>query len=406
MTRVIGLISGTSVDGIDAALAEISGTELDLKIELLAGETYPYPPELREKILAVCANSAISMAELAELDDAIAQAFAQAAQNIQTNHPKAELIGSHGQTVYHRPPKTPENQTSLGYSLQLGRGEVIAQLTGINTISNFRVADIACGGQGAPLVSRVDAFLLSHPTEHRCIQNIGGIGNVTYLPPRSQENWLKAVCGWDTGPGNSLLDLAVQYLTDGSKTYDKNGEWAAKGTPCIPLIARWLQHPFFQEPPPKSTGRELFGVDYLQNCLADIKEYELTSGDFLATLTELTVASIVQSYNKFLPKMPNRVLICGGGSRNLYLKKRLEINLNPNSETKIPVLTTDEVGMSADYKEAIAFAVLAYWRNRQIPGNLTQVTGAHKEVTLGNIHLVTNGLRASIESCKSRSEQS
>ncbi|MFB2880362.1 anhydro-N-acetylmuramic acid kinase [Floridanema aerugineum] len=395
MTRVIGLISGTSVDGIDAALVEISGTELDLKIELLAGETYPYPPALREKILAVCANSAISMAELGELDDTIAQVFAQAAQRVQTNHPKAELIGSHGQTVYHRPPQ----QNSLGYSLQLGRGEVIAQLTGINTISNFRVADIACGGQGAPLVSRIDAFLLSHPTEHRCIQNIGGIGNVTYLPPRSQENWLQSVCGWDTGPGNSLLDLAVQYFTDGSKSYDKKGEWAATGTPCLPLIKKWLKQPFFQEPPPKSTGRELFGVDYFQQCLADIKEYELSSGDFLATLTELTVASIVQSYNNFLPKMPDRVLICGGGSRNLYLKKRLETNLNQNSGIKIPVLTTDEVGMSADYKEAIAFAVLAYWRNQGIPGNLTQVTGAQKEVTLGNIHLVTNGLRVSIESC-------
>jgi len=399
MTRVIGLISGTSVDGIDAALVEISGTELDLKIELLAGQTYPYPPALREKILAVCAGAAISMAELAQLDDAIAKVFAQAAQNIQTNHPKAELIGSHGQTVYHRPPNTPESNTTLGYSLQLGRGEVIAQLTGINTISNFRVADIACGGQGAPLVSRIDAFLLSHPTEHRCIQNIGGIGNVTYLPPRSQENWLQSICGWDTGPGNSLLDLAVHYLTDGSKTYDKNGEWAASGVPCFPLVERWLKHPFFQEPPPKSTGRELFGVDYFQQCLADLKRYELSSGDFLATLTELTVASIAQSYRNFLPKMPDKVLICGGGSRNLYLKKRLATNLNSKEKTLIPVFTTDEVGLSADYKEAIAFAVLAYWRNQQIPGNLTQVTGAQKEITLGNIHLVCHGLRASIESC-------
>lgn len=399
MTKVIGLISGTSVDGIDAALVEISGTELDLKIELLAGTTYRYPPGLREKILAVCAGAAISMAELAQLDDAIAKVFAQAAQSIQTDHPKAELIGSHGQTVYHRPPNMPDSSTTLGYSLQLGRGEVIAQLTGINTISNFRVADIACGGQGAPLVSRIDAFVLSHPTEHRCIQNIGGIGNVTYLPPRSQENWLHLVRGWDTGPGNSLLDLAVQYLTGGSKTYDQDGAWAASGTPCFPLVERWLKHPFFQESPPKSTGRELFGVDYFQQCLADIKEYELSSGDFLATLTELTVASIVQSYRNFLPKMPDRVLLCGGGSRNLYLKKRLETHLTSNSETPVPVFTTDEVGLSADYKEAIAFAVLAYWRNRQIPGNLTQVTGAHKEAILGNIHLVSDQLRASIESC-------
>ncbi len=197
-TRVIGLISGTSVDGIDAALVDISGTDLDLKVELLAGETYPYPIPLRDKILALCAGESISMAELAEIDDAIANCFSQAVQNIQIGHQPATLIGSHGQTVYHRPPqKNPEHQI-LGYSLQLGRGEIIAHLTRITTISNFRVADIAIGGHGAPLVPRVDAYLLSHPQEGRCIQNIGGIGNVAYIPPR-HHNWLDKILGWDTG---------------------------------------------------------------------------------------------------------------------------------------------------------------------------------------------------------------
>jgi anhydro-N-acetylmuramic acid kinase len=397
MPRVIGLISGTSVDGIDAALVEIAGTDVDLNVELLAGATYPYPEQLREQILQVCAGAPLSMSELAQLDDAIATQFAQAALAIQAGHPSADLIGSHGQTVYHRPPTKSSKWdeggnggdqehktlpiTSLGYSLQLGRGDVIAQLTGIKTVSNFRVADIAVGGQAAPLVPKVDAYLLSSPTQHRCVQNIGGIGNVTYLPAR-QGDWIDRVCGWDTGPGNTLLDLAVQHFTGGSQTYDNDGSWASSGTPCEPLLNKWLTHDFFLAPPPKSTGRELFGWDYLNQCLADGSEYNLTPADLLATLTELTVRSIVQSYQSFLPQMPEMVLICGGGSRNRYLKQRLAYQLG-----SIQVLTTDEAGVSADFKEAIAFATLAHWRNLGIPGNLPKVTGAELAVLLGNIHL-------------------
>ncbi|MBK1990816.1 anhydro-N-acetylmuramic acid kinase [Sphaerospermopsis aphanizomenoides BCCUSP55] len=382
-TRVIGLMSGTSVDGIDAALVEIIGKDLDIKVELLAGETYPYPAKLRERILGICAGEAISMAELAELDDAIATVFAQAAQNIQIGHPPATLIGSHGQTVFHRPPQRDgENQQSLGYTLQLGRGSVIAHLTGIATVSNFRVADIAAGGQGAPLVPRVDAFLLSHPQESRCVQNIGGIGNVAYLPARHND-WLSQIRGWDTGPGNSLLDLAVQHFSNGAKTYDENGSWAASGTPCYPLVEQWLSQDYFHLPPPKSTGRELFGVNYLHDCLQDAQSYQLSQADVLATITELTVASIVHSYRSYLPKMPERVLLCGGGSQNLYLKHRLESLL-----ASVPVVTTDEVGVSAKFKEAIAFAVLAYWRQLGIPGNLPTATGASQEVLLGEVHQV------------------
>lgn len=443
MTRVIGLISGTSVDGIDAALVEVAGTDVDLKVELLAGATYPYPAALREQILEVCAGASLSMAELAQLDDAIALQFAQAAQEIQTGNTSIDLIGSHGQTVYHRPPlhrqegerEIPERErgittafgrggegfnsnsgnnnispshlltkapltpspshrvtpslkllssphpfTPLGYSLQLGRGEVIAQVTGIKTVSNFRVADIAVGGQGAPLVSKVDVCLLSSPTQYRCIQNIGGIGNLTYLPAR-QGNWLEAICGWDTGPGNALLDLAVQHFTNGSQTYDKDGNWARGGIPCEALVEQWLSQDFFQIPPPKSTGRELFGLDYLKQCLIQSEPYNLTPADMLATLTELTVTSIVHSYRSFLPQMPDEVFLCGGGSRNLYLKQRLQELLEP-----VRVLTTDEAGVSADFKEAIAFAVLAHWRSLDIPGNLPAVTGARAAVPLGTIH--------------------
>ena len=383
--KVIGLMSGTSVDGIDAALVEITGRELDLQVQLLAGATYPYPQDLKEQILAVCDGKALAMSELASLDDAIALNFAAAAQQIQQQHSQAELIGSHGQTVYHRSLQENTTKINLGYSLQIGRGEIIANATGITTVSNFRVADIAVGGEGAPLVSKIDACLLAHPTKHRAIQNLGGIGNVTYLPPHNEPDWLQKVSGWDTGPGNVLLDLAVQQLTNGSQMYDVDGNMAAQGTPHRELVAQWLKQDFFQSPPPKSTGRELFGTDYLVKCQEDANKIGLNEFDWLATIAELTVASIIQNYRDFLPQIPNEILLCGGGSRNSYLRQRLQAEL-----TSAQILTTSEVGLDGDFKEAIAFAVLAYWRYHSIPGNLPQVTGASQPKLLGNIHLPYN----------------
>lgn len=377
--QVIGLMSGTSVDGIDAALVEISGTILDLRVELLAGATYPYPERLRAQILAVCGGKKLAMSELAKLDDEIAECFGRAAIAIQTAKSSARLIGSHGQTVFHRP----KTNTQMGYSLQLGRGELIAAIAQITTIDNFRAADIAAGGQGAPLVPKTDAYLLSHLQEHRCVQNIGGIGNVTYLPPTSQPNWEQGVCGWDTGPGNSLLDLAVTQLSQGKLTFDRDGAWAATGKVCEPLVRAWLEQEYFRTAPPKSTGRELFGADYLQSCIADAATYQLDAADLLATLTDLTASSIADSYRRCLRQLPDRVLLCGGGSRNLYLRQRLQLQL-PDTQ----VMTTDDVGVNGDYKEAIAFAVLAYWRNLQIPGNLPTATGARSPVLLGNVHHV------------------
>ena len=375
--KVIGLMSGTSVDGIDAALVEITGATLDLRVELLAGATYPYPDELRSQILAVCGGAKLSMLELAELDDAIAGCFATAAIAIQADLPVATLIGSHGQTVFHRPTAA----GAMGYSLQIGRGELIAAIAKITTIDNFRAADIAAGGQGAPLVPKPDAYLLSHPHEHRCIQNIGGIGNVAYLPPNSQPDWERQICGWDTGPGNSLLDLAVAHLSDGKLTFDRDGAWAATGSVCAPLVAKWLAQDYFRALPPKSTGRELFGAEYLQACMADATTERLSDADLLATLTDFTAASIADSYHRFLPQLPDRVLLCGGGSRNLYLHDRLQHHL-----PQIAIGTTDDAGVNGDYKEAIAFAVLAYWRERQIPGNLPTATGAKQAVLLGDVH--------------------
>ncbi len=373
--KIIGLMSGTSVDGIDAALIDITQPN-PLQFKLLNHVTQPYPPELRSQILTLCSGSAITIADLAQLDNAIATAFATAAIAVNTGFPKADLIGSHGQTVFHQPPpKAP----ALGYSVQLGRGDLIAHQTKITTINNFRAADIAAQGQGAPLVPPVDAALLTHPTLDRAIQNIGGIGNVTYLPAHQTPN--RKILGWDTGPGNMLLDLAVTQLTQGEKTYDQDGAWAASGLICETLVDRWLAHPFFSTPPPKSTGRELFSADYLKACQQDA--VQLSAADFLATLTELTARSIALNYQKFLSSLPDQVFVCGGGSRNRFLVSRLQDNL-PQSQ----ISTTDTLGLNSDAKEAIAFAILAYWRTHDIPGNLPDVTGATQPVLLGEIHQV------------------
>lgn len=386
--RVIGLMSGTSVDGIDAALVQISGSTTDLTTQLIQKQTFPYPSELRRQILAVCRGQPLSLGELAKLDDSIAFQFASAANILQSNCGNADLIGSHGQTVYHSPPipysvkstaKYPE-KVSLGYTVQLGRGALIATQTGCPTVSNFRIADVAMGGHGAPLVPPVDHCLLGHSRLSRCVQNIGGIGNVTYLPSLEKDD--DVVRGWDTGPGNALLDLAVHYLSNGDKTYDLDGLWARKGTVDSKLVNQWLEHPFFHQSPPKSTGRELFGEAYWKQCYADAQGHGLTAADILATMTELTVASIEHSYQTFLPRLPDQVLICGGGSRNTYLVEQLRSRLTPSA-----VITTDDVGLDADFKEAIAFAVLAYWRWRAIPGNLPVVTGALHPVPLGEIYL-------------------
>lgn len=394
--KVIGLMSGTSIDGIDAALVEITGQNLEVEARLLTAKTYAYPTPLKEQIIQVSHNQPLSIGELAALDDEIAYQFAIAAQDIQTQTQEAELIGSHGQTVYHRPPafnsQNLEQQgsssseslerTNLGYSVQLGRGEAIADLLGIPTVSNFRSADIAAGGQGAPLVPKVDASLLTHPTKHRAIQNLGGMGNVTYLPPRNQQKWLDQVRGWDTGPGNVLIDLAMAQVTQGKQHYDLNGNYAAGGQVCHELVQQWLKQTYFGQTPPKSTGRELFNQDYLNSCQQDAEEYKLSSHDWLATITELTVTSIVHSYQTFLPQLPDEILLCGGGSHNSYLQQRLQAELRSSR-----VITTTQAGIDADYKEAIAFAILAYWRFRgNFPSNLPRVTSAQTALSLGDLH--------------------
>lgn len=380
MMRVIGLMSGTSVDGIDAAIVEVSGQGYAITARLIKGITHSYSAEVRSRILALCANQPTTLADLADLDDAIARQFVQAIAALEIDLADIDLIGSHGQTLHHRPPQPGQ----LGHTLQLGRGDLIAHLTGCPTVSNFRAADIALGGQGAPLVPIIDACLLSQPDCDLAVQNIGGIGNLTYLPPRQRDqhplDLPKGVRGWDTGPGNALIDWAVFKLSQGHQTYDKNGDWAAQGQPCEALIADWLEHPFFCAPPPKSTGRELFGAAYAERCWQAAQARNISPADLLATLTDFTAATIELSCRRFLPHLPAKILVGGGGSRNRYLMNRLQQRL-PAAQ----VGSTDQHQVNADFKEAIAFAVLAYWRWHQTPGNLPSVTGAARPCLLGEL---------------------
>ena len=265
-------MSGTSMDGIDVAFVDIDPSPQSsppLSVKVLATDRIPYPPALRQQILDIASGAPIALAELSQVDDAIAAAFASATLKVasivrSTQTPMegsaVDLIGSHGQTVFH---KAPGSNSTIGHSIQLGRGETISTLTGIPTVSNFRAADIANMGHGAPLVPRIDALLLRDREETRCIQNIGGIGNVTYLPVLQSQEQLSDghlpgdrdcegnIVGWDTGPGNVLIDLAVARLSQGKLSYDRRGQWAARGTPHLELVDRWLQAEFFHLQPPQ-----------------------------------------------------------------------------------------------------------------------------------------------------------
>ena len=372
----IGLMSGTSADSIDAACVRFAGAPPRLDWELLSFITLPMTAELRQEIFAAFRPETGTVDKLCQLNFTLGEWFAKASleavRAAGLTPEQVDFIGSHGQTVWHIPPNSGEGVAS---TLQLGNPAVIAERTGITVVSDFRSRDMAAGGQGAPLVPFVDNLLLSHPTLSRAVQNIGGIGNVTWLPAGGQGE----AFGFDTGPGNMLLDRAAEALTEGRLRCDMDGKMAFAGTVQERFLQKWMaEEPYFTRKPPKSTGRELFGV---QRCDVYLKEMAgLPKEDILATLTAFTARSTAEAYKNFLPALPDEVLLCGGGARNPAIAAMLQKEL-PASR----IGRTEDAGLPGDSKEAVAFAVLGYETMNRRPGNLPAATGAAGPVILGSI---------------------
>lgn len=371
---LVGLMSGTSADGIDAALCEIKGAPPQLEARIIAGATLPYPDNLRERVLA--AFNGGTSAEICQLNVAVGAAFAAAAKHIQgVAGIRADLIGSHGQTLWHQV----EADGQVSATLQIGEAAVIAEQTGLTTISNFRPRDIAAGGQGAPLTSYADWLLLRHPHKWRAVQNIGGIGNVSFLPPLDDPH--SPALAFDTGPGNALIDSAVHLLTQGALAYDVDGQLAAQGRIDETWLHELLQHPYFQQAPPKTTGRELFGTPLAASLIQAGLERGLNTPGILATLTALTAFSIAEAYQRFAPQPVQEVVLGGGGSHNQTLRRYLQAGLGE----QVVVMSHEALGLDSDFKEALVFALLAYesWHAR--PGTLPALTGARHPSVLGQI---------------------
>jgi len=361
--RVLGLLSGTSADGASAALVEITGPPPVPRIRLLFHRTYPYPAALRKRILALPAAGAPA---LCRADFELGEVFARAAlRAVREAGIEPDLVASHGQTVWHDPPVRGRG----GATLQIGQPAVIAERTGRPVAADFRTRDVAAGGQGAPLVPFFDgiAFRPARGEGLRCVQNIGGIANVTVVGEEGVR------CAFDTGPGNSVIDAAVRRVTRGRRTYDRGGRIAAAGRVDQATVTRLLRDKYFRAPPPKSTGRERFG-DELVAALA------LRGGDLVATLTEYVARAIHDAYRRHVFPLGRvgEVLLSGGGARNPVLRRRLRELFNP-----MPLRTTDCAGVPGDAREAMAFALLGWARVRGVPGNVPAATGARRAVVLG-----------------------
>lgn len=381
---LIGLMSGTSADGIDAAvirLVQVAEEWGDFSV--LAFETIPYPEGLREELMRISAPDGGHVDAICRMNfvlgDLFAQAASQIAQKAALELNTIDLIGSHGQTIHHLPDPVSAFGTRIGATFQIGDPSVIAQKTGVVTVGDFRPADIARGGQGAPLVPYVDYLLFRSPSVSRGLLNIGGIANLTVLPAGLVADQIVA---FDTGPGNMVIDAVAQTFI--GQPYDEGGKHGRQGTICEPIVRQLLTHPYFGVAPPKSTGRELFGPTYTEQLMGEGRKRGLSVDDLMATATELTAQSVASGYRTFVAPgtVLDELIVSGGGARNPYLLERLAVALHP-----VRIVTSDERGLAADAKEAVAFAILANQTIMAQPGNMPGATGADRFVTLGKICL-------------------
>jgi len=382
--RVAGLMSGTSADGVDAAIVDVGGR----KLNVLAFATLPYAPGLRKKVLEQSRPETARLDEICHLNFVLGEVFASAVMKLAAKArirlDSIDLIGSHGQTICHIPRGRRFGRRRLRSTLQIAEPCVIAERTGITTVADFRPRDVAAGGEGAPLVPYADCLLFRHPRLARAVQNIGGIANVTFLPacrePGPAGCGVEGVVAFDTGPGNMVIDRIAGLLSRGRRHYDPAGRLAAKGRVNRALLAQLMRHGFLRRRPPKSTGREEFGVEFADALHARARKMGVAPLDILATVTAFTARSIADAYARFLPAAPDEVILCGGGARNRTLVRMLQQALRPAK-----LRLCDEFGISADAKEAVSFAVLAAQTIRGLPDNVPAATGAGAAVVLGKI---------------------
>jgi anhydro-N-acetylmuramic acid kinase len=383
--NVAGIMSGTSADGIDVAIVRIARTRTKSArptLTLLAHESFPYPTALRRAVLAAMNAQSTSTAELARLNWRLGLAYSEAVQATLKKHPiKLDLIGCHGQTLYHQARPSAYAGRTFPCTWQLGEPAAIASATGVPVVSNFRPADMFAGGQGAPLVSLLDYVLFADLKRGRILQNIGGIANLTAIPAHATP---AAVIAFDTGPGNMIIDALTQTLFN--KPYDRNGVLAARGRVLAPALKAALRHPFFRLQPPRTAGREQFGREFAAAFLAHCRKISTTPQDAIATATALTAESIARSYAQFaVPHMKTRAvdyIVSGGGARNRTLMSMLAHHLEPLG---CQVSASAAFGLPVEAKEAAAFALLAWQTWHHLPGNVPAATGAARPAILGQV---------------------
>ncbi|GJQ23804.1 anhydro-N-acetylmuramic acid kinase [Candidatus Brocadia sapporoensis] len=395
--KVIGLMSGTSADGIDACLVEISGNGIHTKIHILDFETYPYDNATRTAIFETCNLTTGTVDKVCYLNFYLGKLFANAAKSLvkKTSASLADIdfIGSHGQTIYHLPDKAIIDTTRdlkkdlwglpfLPSTLQIGEPSVIAQETGITTVADFRPRDVAAGGQGAPLVPYADFILFRDKEKGRALQNIGGIANVTFLPSNCS---IDEIVAFDTGPGNMVIDHITQIVSNNRHHFDDGGKLAARGKVNDRLLASLLAHPYISKPPPKSTGREEFGKPFADNLYKNAVLSGIEDMDILATATAFTARTIADSYKQWILTKHHisEIIISGGGIHNATLIKFL-IHYLPSTMKIYPI---SDFGIASNAKEALAFAILANETISGNPNNIPSVTGAKEAVIMGKITL-------------------
>jgi anhydro-N-acetylmuramic acid kinase len=380
---VAGVMSGTSADGIDVAFVEIRPVRGKLRLKLIGHRAFPFTPALKNAVLSAMDAKSTSTAELARLNWRLGQAYAEAVKQTAAKYPvKLQLIGCHGQTIYHQAVPSMYAGRSVACTWQIGEPAMLAAELGVPVINNFRPADMVAGGQGAPLVPLLDYVQFADKKRARVLQNIGGIGNLTLIPPAAGMGELLA---FDTGPGNMVIDALMQKLFN--KPYDRNGKIAAEGRVLGSVLSTAQKHPFFETKPPKSAGREEFGAEFVEEFLRMCRRAGGKNEDAVATATALTVESITCAFERFvLPRLARKTaidyIVSGGGAKNKTLMTMLRQKLEALG---CRLMQSADEGIPVDAKEAVAFALLAYYTWHRHPANVPSATGAKRPAILGQI---------------------